>query len=84
MHPILYVEGCLATTDSIWNSIGRLIFLFVYISLPCAVRTRKLGATSSVECYMNQHGVSEEETNDEFNEQVINTRKDMNEVCLSE
>lgn len=38
--------------------------------------------SSSVECYMNQHKVSEQETHKEFNKQVINTWKDMNEACL--
>lgn len=37
---------------------------------------------SSVECYMKQYGTSQEETYEEFNKQVNNSWKDVNEECL--
>uniref|UniRef100_A0A7N0REC0 Uncharacterized protein n=1 Tax=Kalanchoe fedtschenkoi TaxID=63787 RepID=A0A7N0REC0_KALFE len=42
----------------------------------------RLHAPSSVECYVNQYGVSEEETYKEFNKLVSLAWKDMNEECL--
>ncbi|VVA40126.1 PREDICTED: (-)-germacrene D synthase [Prunus dulcis] len=38
--------------------------------------------TSSVDCYMKQHGVSEQETLDVFNKQVVDLWKDINEELL--
>ncbi|KAJ9671957.1 hypothetical protein PVL29_025551 [Vitis rotundifolia] len=37
---------------------------------------------SAVECYMKQHGASEQETHNEFNKQVRDAWKDINEECL--
>ncbi|KAF8414060.1 hypothetical protein HHK36_002059 [Tetracentron sinense] len=37
---------------------------------------------SSVECYMKQHGVSEQEVHDEFHKRVRNAWKDINHGCL--
>ncbi|KAJ9671956.1 hypothetical protein PVL29_025550 [Vitis rotundifolia] len=37
---------------------------------------------SAVECYMKQHGASEQETHDEFNKQVRDAWKDINQECL--
>ncbi|KAJ9671954.1 hypothetical protein PVL29_025549 [Vitis rotundifolia] len=37
---------------------------------------------SAVECYMKQHGASEQETHEEFNKQVRDAWKDINEECL--
>ncbi|KAL5804320.1 hypothetical protein ACOSQ3_031120 [Xanthoceras sorbifolium] len=37
---------------------------------------------SSVECFMKQHGATEEETRNEFRIRVINAWKDINEECL--
>ncbi|KAK0598882.1 hypothetical protein LWI29_000321 [Acer saccharum] len=37
---------------------------------------------SSAECFMNQHGATEEETCNEFRKQVISAWKDINEECL--
>ena len=37
---------------------------------------------SSVECYMKQYDVSEEEACDELNKQVVDAWKDMTEECL--
>ncbi|KAL5848158.1 hypothetical protein ACOSQ4_006171 [Xanthoceras sorbifolium] len=37
---------------------------------------------SSVECYMKHYGASQEETYEEFNKQVKNSWKDVNEECL--
>ncbi|KAI5333429.1 hypothetical protein L3X38_023560 [Prunus dulcis] len=37
---------------------------------------------SSVDCYMKQHGVSEQETLDVFNKQVVDLWKDINEELL--
>lgn len=37
---------------------------------------------SSVECYMKQFGTTLEETYDEFNKQINNSWKDVNEECL--
>ncbi|KAH9755851.1 alpha-humulene/(-)-(E)-beta-caryophyllene synthase [Citrus sinensis] len=37
---------------------------------------------SSVECYMKQHGATEEEACNEFRKQVSNAWKDINEDCL--
>ncbi|XP_058220681.1 (-)-germacrene D synthase-like [Rhododendron vialii] len=37
---------------------------------------------SAVECYMKQHGVTEEEVYVEFRERVANAWKDMNAECL--
>ncbi|EEF38721.1 (+)-delta-cadinene synthase isozyme A, putative [Ricinus communis] len=37
---------------------------------------------SSVECYMKQNGVSEEATRDEFNKQIVDAWKDINEEHL--
>ncbi|XP_042478645.1 (-)-germacrene D synthase-like isoform X2 [Macadamia integrifolia] len=37
---------------------------------------------SSVECYMKQHGVTEEEACDEFNRRVENTWKDIHQGCI--
>ncbi|TXG46287.1 hypothetical protein EZV62_028215 [Acer yangbiense] len=37
---------------------------------------------SSVECFMNQHGATEEETCNEFRKQVRSAWKDINEECL--
>ncbi|PON67638.1 Squalene/phytoene synthase [Trema orientale] len=37
---------------------------------------------SSVECYMKQHGVSEQEACDQLNKQVVDAWKDINEECL--
>nr|POE90769.1 (-)-germacrene d synthase [Quercus suber] len=39
-------------------------------------------AASAVECYMKQHGVSEQVVHDEFNRQVANAWKDINEECI--
>lgn len=39
-------------------------------------------APSAVECFMNQYGVSEQDTYKEFGRQVINAWKDINECCL--
>ena len=39
-------------------------------------------APSAVECYMKQHGVSEQVVYDEFNRQVANAWKDINEECI--
>ncbi|XP_058220649.1 sesquiterpene synthase Cop-like [Rhododendron vialii] len=38
---------------------------------------------SAVECYMKQHGVTEEEVIVEFGKQVTNAWKDMNSECLN-
>ncbi|XP_042478009.1 (-)-germacrene D synthase-like isoform X2 [Macadamia integrifolia] len=37
---------------------------------------------SGVECYMKQHGVTEEEVYDEFNRRVENAWKDINQGCI--
>jgi hypothetical protein len=37
---------------------------------------------SAVECYMTQHDATEEETINEFQKQVTNAWKDINEECL--
>ncbi|RVW37312.1 (-)-germacrene D synthase [Vitis vinifera] len=37
---------------------------------------------SAVECYMKQHGASEQETRDEFKKQVRDAWKDINQECL--
>ncbi|KAL6315655.1 hypothetical protein AAG906_004826 [Vitis piasezkii] len=37
---------------------------------------------SSIECYMKQHGVSEQQAYDEFHKQIENAWKDINEECL--
>ncbi|KAJ4700857.1 Sesquiterpene synthase [Melia azedarach] len=37
---------------------------------------------SSIECFMKQHGATEEEACNEFRKQVINAWKDINEECL--
>ena len=37
---------------------------------------------SAVECYMKQHGVSEQVVHDEFDRQVANAWKDINEECI--
>ncbi|RVW86322.1 Valencene synthase [Vitis vinifera] len=37
---------------------------------------------SSIECYMKQHGVSEQQAYDEFHKQTENAWKDINEECL--
>ncbi|KAM3696545.1 hypothetical protein ACB098_06G048200 [Castanea mollissima] len=39
-------------------------------------------AASAVECYMKQHGVSEQVVHDEFSRQVTNAWKDINEECI--
>ncbi|KAK4576375.1 hypothetical protein RGQ29_027084 [Quercus rubra] len=39
-------------------------------------------AASAVECYMKQHGVSEQVVHDELNKQVTNAWKDINEECI--
>nr|XP_023905162.1 (-)-germacrene D synthase-like [Quercus suber]POE44556.1 (-)-germacrene d synthase [Quercus suber] len=39
-------------------------------------------AASAVECYMKQHGVSEQVVHDELNRQVANAWKDINEECI--
>uniref|UniRef100_A0A2N9GC24 Terpene synthase N-terminal domain-containing protein n=1 Tax=Fagus sylvatica TaxID=28930 RepID=A0A2N9GC24_FAGSY len=39
-------------------------------------------AASAIECYMKQHGVSEEVVHDELNRQVIDAWKDINEECV--
>ncbi|KAK4576696.1 hypothetical protein RGQ29_027301 [Quercus rubra] len=39
-------------------------------------------APSAVECYMKQHGVSEQVVHNEFNRQVGNAWKDINEECI--
>ncbi|KAF3456075.1 hypothetical protein FNV43_RR00718 [Rhamnella rubrinervis] len=39
-------------------------------------------SASSVECYMNKHGVSEEEACDELRKQVVDAWKDINEECV--
>ncbi|KAM3696452.1 hypothetical protein ACJW31_06G039500 [Castanea mollissima] len=39
-------------------------------------------APSAVECYMKQHGVSEQVVHNEFNRQVANAWKDINEECI--
>ncbi|KAK7829870.1 (-)-germacrene d synthase [Quercus suber] len=39
-------------------------------------------APSAVECYMKQHGISEQVVHDEFNRQVANAWKDINEECI--
>nr|POE44558.1 beta-caryophyllene synthase [Quercus suber] len=39
-------------------------------------------AASAVECYMKQHGVSEQVVHDDFNRQVANAWKDINEECI--
>ena len=37
---------------------------------------------SAVKCYMKQHSVSEQVIHDEFNMQVVNAWKDINEECI--
>ena len=37
---------------------------------------------SAVECYMKQHGVSEQVVHDELNRQVDDAWKDINEECM--
>ncbi|KAK7856955.1 putative sesquiterpene synthase [Quercus suber] len=37
---------------------------------------------SAIECYMKQHGVSEQVVHDKLNEQVVDAWKDINEECL--
>ncbi|KDP39014.1 hypothetical protein JCGZ_00771 [Jatropha curcas] len=37
---------------------------------------------SSIECYMKQYGVTEEETIEEFRKQIVNAWKDINEEFL--
>nr|QBL52481.1 trans-beta-farnesene synthase [Vitis vinifera] len=37
---------------------------------------------SSIECYMKQHGVSEQQAYEEFHKQLENAWKDINEECL--
>ncbi|XP_050247222.1 sesquiterpene synthase 2-like [Quercus robur] len=39
-------------------------------------------AASAIECYMKQHGVSEQVVHDELNRQVANAWKDINEECI--
>ena len=39
-------------------------------------------APSAIECYMKQHGVLEQVVHDEFNRQVANAWKDINEECI--
>ncbi|KAF3455988.1 hypothetical protein FNV43_RR00631 [Rhamnella rubrinervis] len=39
-------------------------------------------SASSVECYMNKHGVSEEEAFDELRKQVVDAWKDINLECV--
>ncbi|XP_050247221.1 sesquiterpene synthase 2-like [Quercus robur] len=39
-------------------------------------------AASAIECYMRQHGVSEQVVHDELNRQVANAWKDINEECI--
>ncbi|KAF8391453.1 hypothetical protein HHK36_023758 [Tetracentron sinense] len=41
-------------------------------------------SASSVECYMKQHGVSEQEVHIEFHKRVTNAWKDVNEECLKQ
>ncbi|RVW14966.1 (-)-germacrene D synthase [Vitis vinifera] len=43
---------------------------------------RRGHVASAVECYMKQHGASEQETHNEFNKQVRDAWKDINEECL--
>ncbi|XP_043701572.1 (-)-germacrene D synthase-like [Telopea speciosissima] len=37
---------------------------------------------SSIECYMKQHGVTEQDACDEFNKRIENAWKDINEGCI--
>ena len=37
---------------------------------------------SRVQCYMKQYGVTEQEACEEFNNEIMNAWKDMNEECL--
>ena len=37
---------------------------------------------SAIECYMKQHGATEQEAVKEFQEQITNAWKDINEECL--
>ncbi|KAL3503365.1 hypothetical protein ACH5RR_037814 [Cinchona calisaya] len=39
---------------------------------------------SSIECYMNEHGASKQESIDEFQKQVTNAWKDINKECLGQ
>uniref|UniRef100_A0A7N2MBQ2 Uncharacterized protein n=1 Tax=Quercus lobata TaxID=97700 RepID=A0A7N2MBQ2_QUELO len=39
-------------------------------------------AASAIECYMKQHGVSEQVVHDELNRHVANAWKDINEECI--
>lgn len=40
--------------------------------------------TSSVECYIEEHGVSEQEACDELRKQIVEAWKDINEECVDE
>ena len=42
----------------------------------------RMHSPSAVECYMKQHGVSEQVVHDEFDRQVANAWKDINEECI--
>ncbi|KAM3696524.1 hypothetical protein ACJW31_06G045400 [Castanea mollissima] len=47
------------------------------------IRSHKRGhVASAIECYMKQHGVSEQVVHDKLNEQVVDAWKDINEECL--
>ena len=37
---------------------------------------------SGIECCMKQHGISKEEVHNEFQKQIVNAWKDINEGCL--
>ncbi|KAK7856918.1 sesquiterpene synthase [Quercus suber] len=55
----------------------------VIVRLIDDMKSHKRGhAPSAVECYMKQYGVSERVVHDEFNRQVANAWKDINEECI--
>ena len=58
-------------------------FLLTHLEKLCVQFEQERGhAASAVECYMKQHGVSEQVVHDDFNKQVANAWKDINEECI--
>ncbi|ONI12964.1 hypothetical protein PRUPE_4G194700 [Prunus persica] len=61
---------------------SNIIFRLMNDTAGCKSEKERGLEASSVDCYMKQHGVSEQETLDVFNKQVMDLWKDINEELL--
>ncbi|XP_062001425.1 (-)-alpha-pinene synthase-like isoform X1 [Rosa rugosa] len=73
-------EWILKYPKSVWAS--SLIFRLMDDIVGSKYKKQKGDVASTIECYIKQYGVSEKETIDVFNKQIVDAWKDMNEDLL--